>query len=83
LRPFEALIGGGKRVSRYQSSAMPGAFSEWRPKCELAKAKYSGKRYATDRYLSRGQWSMPPLFPVARCWDCYQFSAPHMGGPNR
>jgi len=32
-----------------------------------------GKHYATDRYLSRGEQSMPPLFPVARCWDCCHF----------
>jgi len=25
---------------------------------------------------------MPPLFPVARCWDCCHFSAPHIEGRN-
>jgi hypothetical protein len=28
------------------------------------------KPLPTDRYLSRGERSMPPLFPVARCSDC-------------
>ena len=26
---------------------------------------------------------MPPLFPVARCWDCCHFSAPRIEAPER
>ena len=26
---------------------------------------------------------MPPLFLVARCWDCCHFSAPHIESPER
>jgi serine/threonine protein kinase len=40
----------------------------------IAGRRGVNKRCATDGYLSRGEQSMPPLFPVARCCECCHFS---------
>ena len=74
------LFGGGGRKEGFQP-ALPEV--ERSPsRAFSARSERIGKHFATDRYLSRGERSMPPLFPVARCWDCCHFSAPHIEGRN-